>query len=76
MLFIQELKQLRRGRHLTQGFNTFYNTQHTGIPYNPQGQGKVERTHQTLKVQLLRQKTKTYPPNIQFNESSDYTKYI
>ena len=28
----------------------------TGIPYNPQGQGIVERAHQRLKHQLLKQK--------------------
>jgi transposase InsO family protein len=28
----------------------------TGILYNPQGQGIVEHTHQTLKAQLLKQK--------------------
>lgn len=26
----------------------------TGIPYNPQGQGIVERTHQTLKNMLFK----------------------
>ena len=35
---------------------------HTGIPHNPQGQGIIERTHQTLKAQLLKQKATTYPP--------------
>ena len=38
---------------------------HTGIPHNPQGQGIIERTHQTLKAQLLKQKATTYPPNVQ-----------
>jgi transposase InsO family protein len=28
----------------------------TGIPYNPQGQGIVEHTHQTLKAQLLKKR--------------------
>lgn len=28
----------------------------TGIPYNPQGQGIVERAHHTLKLQLLKSK--------------------
>jgi transposase InsO family protein len=37
---------------------------HTGIPHNPQGQGIIERTHQTLKAQLLKQKATTYPPNM------------
>ena len=38
---------------------------HMGIPHNPQGQGIIERTHQTLKAQLLKQKATTYPPNVQ-----------
>ena len=34
----------------------------TGIPYSPQGQGIIERAHQTLKRQLLKLKTgKLYP---------------
>jgi transposase InsO family protein len=32
---------------------------HLGIPHNPQGQGIIERTHQTLKAQLLKQKATT-----------------
>ncbi|KAG3271870.1 hypothetical protein H1C71_030064, partial [Ictidomys tridecemlineatus] len=28
----------------------------TGIPYNPKGQGIVERAHQTIKMYLLKQK--------------------
>ena len=36
-----------------------------GIPQNPQGQRIIERTHQTLKAQLLKQKATTYPPNVQ-----------
>ena len=28
----------------------------TGIPYNPQGQGIIERTHQVLKNMLIKQK--------------------
>ena len=28
----------------------------TGLPYNPQGQGIVERAHRTLKTYLLKQK--------------------
>jgi transposase InsO family protein len=35
------------------------------IPQNPQGQGIIERTYQTLNAQLLKQKATTYPPNIQ-----------
>ena len=38
---------------------------HMGIPHNPQGQGIIERTDQILKAQLLKQKTTTYPPNVQ-----------
>ena len=34
-------------------------THHTGIPHNFQGQGIIERTHQTPKTQLLKQKTPT-----------------
>ena len=34
----------------------------TGIPYDPPGQGIIERAHQTLKRQLLKLKTgKLYP---------------
>lgn len=40
-----------------QQFCVSWNIQHiTDIPYNPQGQGIVERTHHTLKLQLLKQK--------------------
>lgn len=28
----------------------------TGLPYNPQGQGIIERTHRTLKSYLIKQK--------------------
>jgi hypothetical protein len=28
----------------------------TGLPYNPQGQGNVERAHLTLKSYLIKQK--------------------
>ena len=28
----------------------------TGLPYNPQGQGIVERAHRTLKSYLIKQK--------------------
>jgi transposase InsO family protein len=38
---------------------------HMEIPHNPQGQGIIERKHQTLKAQLLKQKATTYPPNVQ-----------
>jgi hypothetical protein len=43
-------------------FKTFcssYQILHTtGIPYNPQGQAIVEHAHQTIKLQLQRQKEK------------------
>ena len=48
----------------------------TGLPYNPQGQGIVERAHRTLKSYLIKQKEgdKSYdgkdvsiPYNIYFN---------
>lgn len=44
----------------------------TGIPYNPQGQGIVERSHQTLKHQLLKiKKGELYPssPQNQLNHA-------
>jgi hypothetical protein len=28
----------------------------TGLPYNPQGQGIVERAHRTIKAYLIKQK--------------------
>ncbi|KAG3262765.1 hypothetical protein H1C71_017740, partial [Ictidomys tridecemlineatus] len=36
--------------------SSFGITHITGIPYNPQGQGIVERAHQTIKMYLLKQK--------------------
>jgi hypothetical protein len=33
-----------------------------GITYNPQGQGIIERAHQTLKTQPKKQGTASYPP--------------
>jgi hypothetical protein len=60
-------------------FKTFWThweiAHHTGIPHNSQGKGIVERTHQTLKAQLLKQKTTTYLPNTT-NDGSDYSKHI
>ena len=50
---------------------------HMGISHSPQGQGIIEKPHQTLKAQLLKQKATTYLPNIQLiNDGSDYTKHI
>ena len=50
---------------------------HMGNPHNPQGQGIIERRHQTLKAQLLKQKTTTYPPpQCTTNDGSDYPKHI
>jgi transposase InsO family protein len=49
---------------------------HMGIPHNSQGQGIIERTHQTLKAQLLKQKATTYPPSCTVNDGSDYPKHI
>lgn len=51
--------------YTSKAFETFcvqWNIAHiTGIPYNPQGQGIIERTHQTLKTQIERfQKTSQY----------------
>lgn len=40
-------------------------THTTGLPYNPQGQGIVERAHRTLKSYLIKQKggiMKELPP--------------
>jgi hypothetical protein len=39
---------------------------HTVISHSPQGQVLIERMHQTLKSQPLKQKALTYPPNVQF----------
>ena len=49
---------------------------HRGIPHNSHGQGIIERTHQTLKAQLLKQKATTYPPSCTVNDGSDYPKHI
>jgi hypothetical protein len=35
-----------------------------GIPHNPHDQGIIARTHQAIKVQLLKQKATTYHPNV------------
>lgn len=44
--------------YVSKAFETFCAQWHilhtTGIPYNPQGQGIIERTHQTLKLQIER----------------------
>lgn len=37
------------------------NAYHTKIPYNPQGQGIIEKTQQTLKAQLKSKKKKEHP---------------
>lgn len=46
--------------YTSHSFKNFADTFHihlvTGIPYNPQGQGIVERAHLTLKNQLIKQK--------------------
>ena len=46
--------------YCSRAFETFcqqFNITHTtGIPYNPQGQGIVERAHRTLKSYLIKQK--------------------
>lgn len=36
----------------------------TGLPYNPQGQGVVERAHGTLKTYLQKQKGGLWPINM------------
>ena len=42
-------------------FCDVWNIEHiTGIPYNPQGQAIVERTHQNLKIQIQRQRKNHY----------------
>jgi transposase InsO family protein len=50
-------------------FKTFYTylgiAHHTGIPKNTQGQGILEKIHQTLKAHLVKQKTTTNPPSVQ-----------
>ena len=43
--------------HSFHSFLSEWNITHiTGIPYNPQGQAIIERTHRTLKTHLLKQK--------------------
>ena len=46
--------------YTSKSFQTFYKimqvSHSTGLPYNPQGQGIVERAHQTLKEFLQKQK--------------------
>ncbi|KAG3277137.1 hypothetical protein H1C71_003682, partial [Ictidomys tridecemlineatus] len=43
-------------KYFKQFCSSFDITHITGIPYNPQGQGIVERAHQTIKMYLLKQK--------------------
>jgi hypothetical protein len=62
----QQIKETNNGPVFTGSqFKTFCTqwetAHHTGIPHNPQGQGIVERIHQILKAQLLKQKPTTYP---------------
>lgn len=55
--------------YTSQEFNSFlkyWNMQSaTGIPYNPQGQAIIERTHRTIKDLLQRQKNHHMPPDPQ-----------
>jgi hypothetical protein len=46
------------------------------ISYNPQSQGEVERTHQTLKAQLKDKQTKTLTTQQTISDGSDYSKHI
>ena len=54
------LRQLNGPAYTSQKFQQFchqMNVTHlTGLPYNPQGQGIVERAHRTLKSYLIKQK--------------------
>lgn len=65
----QQLKTDNGPAFTSSAFKNFCNTwkirHHTGIPYNPRGQGIIERAHQTLKNQLQKQSQPNYPPSIQ-----------
>ncbi|KFO29287.1 Pol polyprotein [Fukomys damarensis] len=54
----QKIKTDNGSGYASKAFKLFCQQMHivhiTGIPYNPQGQGIVERAHGTLKVQLLK----------------------
>ena len=59
--------------HSFHSFLMEWNITHiTGIPYNPQSQAIIKRTHRTLKIHLLKQKERiwkrrytSYPMNLQ-----------
>ena len=56
-------------RHFQQFLQSFSINHITGIPYNPQEQGIVERTHHTLKLQINKKRG-----NIQEHYSLPYLK--
>ena len=49
-------------------FSVYYNTEHvTGIPHNPTGQAVIERSNDTLKEMLIKQKGREKAPRDRLN---------
>ena len=60
------IKRDNRFRYISKAFQQFssqWQIEHkTGIPYNPQGRGTIERSHGNLKIQL--NKKVRYPQSV------------